>query len=144
MVFYKWLESCIFRYPLKIQSMNKLIASFVKGLCFLFATMNLSSCMLYKTQTGLASYYADYYEGRKTANGEIFQHNKYTAAHKKLPFGTKVLVTNLSNHKTVVVKINDRGPFVRKRIIDLTKKAANELDMIGTGVSKVRIRYRRF
>ena len=114
------------------------------GVCLLIAFMQLSSCILYKSQTGLASYYADYYEGRKTANGEIFQHNKLTAAHKKLPFGTKVLVTNLSNQKTVVVKINDRGPYVRKRIIDLTKKAANELDMLGTGVTKVRIRYRRF
>ena len=114
------------------------------GVCLLIACMQLSSCILYKSQTGLASYYADYYEGRKTANGEIFQHNKLTAAHKKLPFGTKVLVTNLSNQKTVVVKINDRGPYVRKRIIDLTKKAANELDMLGTGVTKVRIRYRRF
>lgn len=107
-------------------------------------TISCSGCILYKTQTGYASYYSDYYEGRKTANGEIFQHNKLTAAHKTLPFGTKVLVTNLSNHKTVVVRINDRGPFVRKRIIDLTKTAAREIDLIGPGIAKVKIRYRRF
>jgi len=106
--------------------------------------VSFSSCILYKTQKGYASYYSDYYEGRKTANGEIFQHSKITAAHKTLPFGTKVLVTNLSNHKTVVVRINDRGPYVRRRIIDLTKTAAREIDLIGAGITKVKIRYKRF
>ncbi len=107
-------------------------------------TASFSGCLLYKTQKGYASYYSDYYEGRKTANGEIFQHNKITAAHKTLPFGTKVLVTNLSNNKTVLVRINDRGPYIRKRIIDLTKTAAREIDLIGPGITKVKIRYRRF
>ena len=104
---------------------------------------SMTSC-IYTSKTGLASYYADYYQGRQTANGEIFDHDKYTAAHKKLPFGTKVLITNLSNQKQVMVRINDRGPFVKKRIIDLTKKAARELDLIGPGVAKVRIRYKRY
>lgn len=92
-------------------------------------------------ETGLASYYAESYNGRKTANGEIFQSSKLTAAHKKLPFGTKVKVTNLVNGKTVKVRINDRGPFVAGRIIDLTKAAARKLDMLTAGVVKVEIRY---
>jgi rare lipoprotein A len=103
-----------------------------------------SSCLLYKTQTGLASYYADSYEGKSTASGEPFSQSKLTAAHKTLPLGTRVAVTNLSNGKQVVVKVNDRGPFVRKRIIDLSKLAASEIGMIGKGVTKVKIRYRRF
>lgn len=71
----------------------------------------------------VACYYADKFNGRKTANGETFSNSKYTAAHKKLPFGTKVKVTNTANKKSVVVTINDRGPFSAGRDIDLTKKA---------------------
>lgn len=93
------------------------------------------------TETGIASYYSENYNGRKTANGEIFHSSALTAAHKKLPFGTKVKVTNLSNGKTVKVRINDRGPFVQGRIIDLTKKAAKKLDMVNAGITKVTIRY---
>lgn len=93
------------------------------------------------TETGLASYYAESYNGKKTANGEIYQSSKLTAAHKKLPFGTKVKVTNLANGKTVKVRINDRGPFVAGRIIDLTRAAAKKLDMLAAGVVKVEIKY---
>lgn len=93
------------------------------------------------TETGYASYYADSYDGRKTANGEIFRSSALTAAHKKLPFGTRVKVTNLSNGKTVKVRINDRGPFVSGRIIDLSRKAAKKIDMTTAGVVKVEIRY---
>ncbi|GGB84344.1 hypothetical protein GCM10007424_25470 [Flavobacterium suaedae] len=71
----------------------------------------------------VASYYANKFNGRKTASGERFSNRKYTAAHKKLPFGTKVRVTNKVNGKSVIVTINDRGPFVRGRHIDLSKKA---------------------
>ena len=102
----------------------------------------ISSCG-YKTRSGLASYYSDYYEGRTTANGEIFRQNKATAAHKSLPFGTRVKVINLTNNKSVVVRINDRGPYVKGRIIDLTKNAAKEIGMIGGGVAKVKIRYKK-
>jgi rare lipoprotein A len=70
-----------------------------------------------------ASYYADKFNGRKTASGTIFSNNKYTAAHKKLPFGTKVKVTNEANGKFVIVEITDRGPFTKAREIDLSKKA---------------------
>ena len=102
----------------------------------------LNSCG-YTTRKGIASYYADFYEGRTTANGEKFRQNKITAAHKTLPFGTIVKVTNLANNKTVVVRINDRGPYIKGRIIDLTKAAAKEIDMIGAGISKVKIRYKK-
>lgn len=93
------------------------------------------------TETGLASFYAETYNGKKTANGEVYKSSRLTAAHRKLPFGTKVKVTNLANGKTVKVKINDRGPFVSGRIIDLTRAAAEKIDMVNAGVVKVKIRY---
>ena len=77
---------------------------------------------LYKSKAH-ASYYADKFHGKRTASGVVFDKNKYTAAHKKLPFGTKVKVTNEANGKFVVVEITDRGPFVKSREIDLSKKA---------------------
>ena len=90
-------------------------------------------------QTGIASYYGGKFIGRPTANGEIFDATKLTAAHKILPFGTMVKVTNLTNHKSVFVRINDRGPFVAGRIIDLSEAAAKKIDMIQAGVQKVTI-----
>jgi rare lipoprotein A len=91
----------------------------------------------------MASYYANKHVGKKTASGEAYRSNKLTAAHKTLPFGTSVKVTNLSNGKSVVVRINDRGPFIRGRIIDLSKAAARKIDMIKAGVTKVRIEYKK-
>lgn len=85
------------------------------------------------SQKGEASFYANKFNGRKTANGEIFRQNKLTAAHRTLPFGTVLKVTNLSNGKSVIVRINDRGPFARGRIIDLSKLAAKKLDFIQKG-----------
>ncbi|MES2331927.1 MAG: septal ring lytic transglycosylase RlpA family protein [Bacteroidota bacterium] len=93
------------------------------------------------TETGMASYYAETYNGKKTSSGEIYNSSELTAAHKKLPFGTKVKVTNLANGKTVKVRVNDRGPFVAGRIIDLTKTAAKKIDMLAAGVVKVKISY---
>lgn len=93
------------------------------------------------TEVGNASYYSDRLNGFPTANGETYDASKLTAAHKKLPFGTMVTVTNLSNGKKVKVRINDRGPFVSGRIIDLSKAAARQLDMINAGITRVRIRY---
>ena len=95
-----------------------------------------------KTETGMASFYANNHNGRKTASGERYNSNKMTAAHKTLPFGTLVRVTNLSNGKSVEVRINDRGPFARGRIIDLSLSAAKKIDMINDGVTKVKIKYR--
>ncbi len=101
-----------------------------------------SSCAPKISQTGKASYYADKFNGRRTANGEIFRQRKKTAASKTLPFGTIVKVKNLSNGKTVKVRINDRGPFVEGRIIDLSKKAAKKIGMIRAGVQPVQIKYK--
>lgn len=93
------------------------------------------------TQEGIASYYADKYEGRPTASGEIFRQNLLTAAHKTLPFGTMVTITNLKNGKKIRVKINDRGPFVAGRIIDVTSRGAKELDFVRDGIVNVKIEY---
>ncbi len=90
-------------------------------------------------QKGNASWYGPGFNGKKTASGEIFNMNKLTAAHKTLDFGTIVRVTNLNNNKRVIVKINDRGPFTKGRIIDLSKKAALAIDMINDGVVPVKI-----
>jgi len=98
-----------------------------------FASAALS---VYKS-SAVASYYADKYHGRKTSNGEVFNMYDLTAAHKSLPFNTKVKVTNLSNGKSVVVRINDRGPFVKGREIDLSKAAAVKIGMIKSGTAKV-------
>lgn len=91
------------------------------------------------SQVGIASYYGGMFHGRKTASGEIFNKNAYTAAHKTLALGSYALVTNLSNGRKVIVKINDRGPFSKDRIIDLSKGAAREIGMIQAGISKVRV-----
>ncbi|MBP5446646.1 MAG: septal ring lytic transglycosylase RlpA family protein [Treponema sp.] len=98
-----------------------------------FASAALS---VYKS-SAVASYYADKYHGRKTSNGEVFNMYDLTAAHKTLPFNTKVKVTNLSNGKSVIVRINDRGPFVKGREIDLSKAAAVKIGMIKSGTAKV-------
>ena len=90
-------------------------------------------------QTGKASFYANKFENKTTASGEKYQHSLLTAAHKTLPFGTIVKITNISNGKTVTVKINDRGPFVEDRIIDVSKSAAVELDFVNEGITEVRI-----
>lgn len=92
------------------------------------------------TETGVASWYGGKFHGRKTASGEKYNQNKMTAAHKTLPFGTKVRVKNLENGKTAVVRINDRGPFKKGRVIDLSKAAAKKLDITKTGTAKVRIK----
>lgn len=92
-----------------------------------------------KIQYGVASFYANKFQGRKTANGEIFNHQKLTAAHNSLPLGTYVRVTNLRNKKTVVVKINDRLHHRNKRLIDLTKMAAQKLGFIKSGLTRVKL-----
>jgi len=90
-------------------------------------------------QEGIASWYGREFEGRPTASGEIFDSSQLTAAHPNLPFGTLLVVTNLHNNKSVTVRINDRGPFVPARIIDVSRAAAERLDMIITGTAPVRI-----
>ncbi|RPD38018.1 septal ring lytic transglycosylase RlpA family protein [Chitinophaga barathri] len=117
-----------------------------KNLMPILAVMVLlftASCARKVTQAGKASYYADKFQGRKTASGETFKQNRMTAAHQTLPFGTKVKVTNLDNGKTIKVRVNDRGPFVAGRIIDLSKKAARKLGMTQAGVANVKIKYKK-
>lgn len=89
------------------------------------------------TFRGKASYYSDKFQGRSTASGEVFDQNKLTAAHRNIPFGSKLKVRNLKNNRTVVVIINDRGPFVEGRIIDLSYEAARQLDMLKDGIADV-------
>ena len=91
------------------------------------------------SETGIASWYGHPYHGRAAANGEIYDMEKLTAAHRTLPFGTWVRVTNLTNNKTVDVRIIDRGPFVEGRIIDLSRAAARAIDLIGPGIAQVRV-----
>jgi rare lipoprotein A len=92
-----------------------------------------------KYQTGQASWYGEKFNNSRTASGEKFNMNKLTAAHPTLPFNTVVRVENLKNGRTVKVRINDRGPFIKGRIIDLSREAAEKLDMIREGVVPVRI-----
>ena len=92
-----------------------------------------------KTQIGIASYYGKKFHKKRTANGEIFNMYKVSAAHKSYPLGSKVRVTNLENGKSIKLVINDRGPFVKGRIIDLSYKAARKLDFVNQGTTKVRI-----
>ena len=89
--------------------------------------------------SGIASYYGSRFHGRPTASGERFNMNAMTAAHKRLPFGSKVRVTNSSNGKSVVVRINDRGPFTPGRVLDLSKAAAQEIGLIQRGHGTVKL-----
>ena len=91
-------------------------------------------------ETGIASWYGPGFHGKRTANGEVYDMHGVTAAHKHLPFGTVVEVENLENGKRVQVRINDRGPFIRGRIIDLSKGAAAQIDLVRAGVAKVNLR----
>ena len=95
------------------------------------------------TKRGVASYYASFFEGRTTTSGEVYKHKKFTAAHLTLPFGTKVTVTNISNGKSVKVRINDRGPHSKRIMIDLSQAAAKEIGLYGKGVGKVEVSYKK-
>ncbi|MGQ1946805.1 septal ring lytic transglycosylase RlpA family protein [Geofilum sp. OHC36d9] len=107
-------------------------------LVFLFHSVFVLAQNEYEA-TGIASYYADKFDGRQTASGEIYRHSKLTAAHRSLPFGTLLKVINTANGKSVVVRVNDRGPFVDNRILDLSQSAALEIDAVKDGLVEVRI-----
>jgi rare lipoprotein A len=111
----------------------------LKRLLFTLLCLSLFEISFAQVQTGKASFYADKFEGIQTASGEKYRHNKFTGAHKTLPFGTKVRVTNLANEKSVEVTINDRGPYVEGRIIDLSKAAAEELGFLNNGLAEVKL-----
>ncbi len=91
------------------------------------------------SETGIASWYGHPYHGRRAANGEIYDMEQLTAAHKTLPFDTIVKVTSLTNGKSITVRITDRGPFIDGRVIDLSRAAARQIDMIGPGIMRVRL-----
>ncbi|HET9253294.1 MAG TPA: septal ring lytic transglycosylase RlpA family protein [Candidatus Eisenbacteria bacterium] len=90
-------------------------------------------------EEGIAAYYATAFHGRRTASGSVYDERDLTAAHRTLPFGTRVRVTHLENRKEVVVTINDRGPFTKGRVIDLSREAAKRLDLIRDGIARVRL-----
>jgi rare lipoprotein A len=90
-------------------------------------------------ETGVASYYAKKFEGRRTASGDRYDGDRLTAAHRTLPFGTKIRVTNLANDASVVVTVNDRGPFRKNRVIDVSRRAARTLGFIADGTAQVAI-----
>ena len=98
-----------------------------------------TSTLTLATEEGIASYYSDVFQGKKTASGSIYDRNKLTAAHKTLTFGTKVKITDLKNNKSVIVTITDRGPHSKKRMIDLSYAAAEEIGLVKAGLSKVRM-----
>lgn len=110
---------------------------FTKFLTFSLAL--LLSFSLSAEEYGLASYYSDDFQGRKTASGEKYQKDKLTAAHKSLPFGTVIKITRLDNNKSVRVRVNDRGPYIKGRIVDVSRKAAESLGLIRDGKAKVKV-----
>ncbi|WP_462177533.1 septal ring lytic transglycosylase RlpA family protein [Pseudoalteromonas gelatinilytica] len=118
--------------------MNKLIV-------FALLSLILSGCSSAPSaskgaiEKGKASYYADKYHGRTTASGEVFNQQALSAAHQTLGFGSRVKVTNIANNKSVIVTINDRGPFIRGRIIDLSKKAFSQIASVKQGVIDVTV-----
>lgn len=112
-----------------------LVAAFV---CLFFVTAPAIANAQHDL-VGIASWYGGKFQGRLTANGETFDTNQMTAAHRTLPFGTIVRVTNETNAKSVIVRINDRGPFVENRVIDLSRAAADTIEMTAAGVAPVRI-----
>tara|TARA_B110000444_G_C18840150_1_gene598398 strand:+ start:2488 stop:3090 length:603 start_codon:yes stop_codon:yes gene_type:complete len=92
-------------------------------------------------EVGLASWYGDFFHGRLTANGEYYDMNSLSAAHKTLPLPSYLRVTNIENKKSIIVRLNDRGPYVEDRIIDLSKRAAEDLGMLKQGTAKVQVQY---
>jgi len=108
-------------------------------LCVFFFTVALKAQVSVNSTSGTASYYAMKFEGRKCSSGEVFRQDSLTAAHKTLPFGTMVRVKNIKNDSVVLVRINDRLPKNSKRIIDLTRRAAKQLNFIQQGITKVEI-----
>lgn len=121
----------------------------MRFICFGFVCVSLfTDCMLVSpalskqhphTQVGVVSYLSQKFHGRKTASGEIYNQEKLTAAHRSYPLGTKVKVTNLKNGRKVIVRINDRGPYSKSRVMDVSLRAAKELGFVRQGLTKVKI-----
>ncbi len=115
---------------------------FVRLFCLVLAVMNFPSFAMSKNKplaSGIASYYANKFEGRRTANGERYRHDALTAAHRTAPFGTKIRVTSLVSGKSVVVRVNDRGPYSKGRVIDLSVSAARRIGLQRSGLMRVKL-----
>ena len=102
-------------------------------------SVKVSTGKVLLTLEGVASYYATDFHGKLTSNGETFDMNALTAAHRTFPFGTKIRVTNLENNLSVMVRVNDRGPFIEGRMIDLSLGAAKEINLVKTGTARVKL-----
>jgi rare lipoprotein A len=111
-----------------------MIVYLIFGCCCLFGAPSAVDA-----DYGMASYYGNEFHGRKTASGETYNQHDLTCAHRKLPFGTMLKVTNVKNNKSVIVRVNDRGPWVKGRIIDLSYAAAKKIGMVEDGVVRVKI-----
>lgn len=124
--------------------MNKILVFFF---CFFLSgwvakaqqKVNYRKVPVVDSAVGLASFYSDKFEGKKTANGEIFRQSKLTCAHNTLPFGTQLRVTNLENDKSVVIRVNDRLHYRNARLVDLSKAAARQLEFKGKGLIRVKV-----
>jgi rare lipoprotein A len=129
----------IFPFFADITGMKRIIALFIMGLTFaaFCAAQTESARYGIFRQEGIASWYGQEFAGRPTASGEVFNPSQLTAAHPNLPFGTMLKITNKHNNRSVTVRVNDRGPFVSARIIDVSHAAAEQLDMIATGTAPV-------
>ena len=123
--------------------MNALIRTIRPGMVALlvtFATLSMVAMSAAQTpQEGVAKFYSDKFEGKKTASGEVYSKNGLTASHKNLPYGTKVKVTNVENGKSVVVTVNDRMAKSNKAVIEVTRRAADELEFTKAGKAKVKL-----
>ncbi len=117
----------------------KFRGTLLAGIVWCLAVAGCATWMAPEEQLGVASWYGPGFHGNKTANGEIYDMHARTAAHRTLPFGTLVRVTRLDTGASTVVRINDRGPHVAGRVIDLSNATANELDMVKAGVARVRL-----
>lgn len=128
-------------YPLRLiffYSLLMVVSALLNGCSSHQREASQNDVFEYK-KTGIASYYGKSHQGRKTASGDIFNHNALTAAHRTLPFGTAVLVKNVHNGKVVKVTINDRGPYVKGRIIDLSRTAFSKITNLNKGLTRVEI-----
>lgn len=120
-------------------SLARASVAVVMALAMSACASSRDSTRSFKPITGEASYYSDKFTGRPTASGEAYDPDKLTAAHRTLPFGTRVRVTDVASGRDVVVRINDRGPWRKQRVIDLSRAAARKLDLIRRGVGQVRL-----
>lgn len=105
----------------------------------LLATFSISFNTLERPNCGVATYYSDLFQGRRTASGELYDKNKLTAAHRTLPIGTKIKITRTDNQKSVIVRINDRGPYTQNRVLDISKAAAQKIGLLRAGKATVSI-----